>query len=94
MASQAVAGEGLDEGACQRSRLTGLEKLANVSGRSSPARQWSLLWFLVTNIGVLGPLIFLAGQGSWLTWLIAALDFVAAWVAFKQLVDVSKIKKE
>ena len=72
----------------------GIEKLADVSGRSSPARPWSLFWFLGTNIGVLGPLIFLVGQGGFLTWVLASLAFAAAWVAFKQLVAVSKIKKE
>ena len=71
-----------------------IEKLANVSGRPSPARQWILLWFLGTNIGVLAPLIFLVGQGGFLTWILATLAFAAAWVAFKQLVAVSKIKKE
>ena len=72
----------------------GIEKLAKVSGRSSPARPWSLLWFLGTNIGVLGPLIFLVGQGGFLTWVLATLAFAAAWLAFNQLVAVSKIKKE
>ena len=71
-----------------------LEKLANVTGRLSPARQWSLLWFLVTNVGVLGPLLLLVAEGSWITWLLAAALFAAAWVAFKQLVAVSRIKKE
>ena len=73
----------------------GIEKLAEVSGRSSPARPWSLLWSLLgTNIGVLGPLIFLVGQGGFLTWVLATLAFAAAWLAFNQLVAVSKIKKE
>ena len=71
-----------------------VEKLANVTGRLSPARQWSLLWFLVTNVGVLGPLLLLVAEGSWITWLLAAALFAAAWVAFKQLVAVSRIKKE
>ena len=71
-----------------------IEKLADVSGRVSPARQWSLLWFLGTNIGVLGPLTFLIGQGGFLAWVLAAFAFAAAWLAFKQLVAVSKIKKE
>ena len=71
----------------------GVEKLAKVSRRLSPARVWSLVWFLGTNVGVLGPLLVLLAQGSWLTWMIAMLAFAGAWVAFKQLVAVSKIKK-
>jgi len=70
-----------------------LDKLGDFKPRNHPRRTWPMVWVLLSNVLVLGPLFLLVLQGGPSTWAVAVLVLAVAWAFLHQMVNASKIKK-
>jgi len=70
-----------------------LAQLGEFVVRESPRRMWSLVFSILVQVAILGPLLYLLIQGGTYTWCIALVCLVVAWIGLEKFTGVTKIKE-